>query len=310
MMGDRFRFRCWVNDDFVKFTHSFFDEEHEISECSEENCRYYVYSSMLWDGKIAVPIEDVQRASGLNDEDFVYYCEYLDDKINEFDYVFLDGIMEQCTGRTDRNGKLIYEGDILEGGGCRYVVKWSYYLHGFYCYDNNEACFSLNNLLAKNSVIIGNIHQTKVQTKVLTEDKNMSNKKYELTNETKIVGEHTLHRIKALKNFDNIYAGDLGGWVESEDNLSHECYCWVAGNAMVYGNAKVYGNARIFCDAQVYDNAKIYGNAYVYDNARVHGDAEVYDNASILGNVDVDNAKIYGNASFKDSGVIYGCSIF
>ena len=139
---------------------------------------------------------------------------------------------------------------------------------------------------------------------------NNNNKKYELTNESIKVDEHTLYRIKALKDFDNIHAGDLGGWIESENNLSHECYCWVAGNAMVYGNAKVYGNARIFCDAQVYGNAKIYGHAYVYENARVYGNAEVYDNAFIHGNVDVYNSKIYGNASFKSRGLISGCHIF
>jgi hypothetical protein len=46
------------------------------------------------------------------------------------------------------------------------------------------------------------------------------NDKYELTDETIDVLGNTLHRIKALKNFSDIHKGDLGGFVESEENLS------------------------------------------------------------------------------------------
>ncbi len=48
------------------------------------------------------------------------------------------------------------------------------------------------------------------------------NKKYELTEETLYWEGATLHRIKALHNFRNIKAGDLGGWIEKERNLSQE----------------------------------------------------------------------------------------
>ncbi|WP_375654209.1 hypothetical protein [Bartonella sp. AP19HLJMH] len=71
-------------------------------------------------------------------------------------------------------------------------------------------------------------------------------KKYELTNETIEVGGKTLHRIRALRDFGNVKAGDLGGYIEKEDNLSHDGNCWVSGNAKVYGKAKVCGFAEIF----------------------------------------------------------------
>ena len=64
-------------------------------------------------------------------------------------------------------------------------------------------------------------------------------KKYKLTNETIKIDGITLYRIRAIKSFSNVNEGDLGGWIEKEDNLSQ------IGNAWVYDNAKAYGNARI-----------------------------------------------------------------
>lgn len=37
--------------------------------------------------------------------------------------------------------------------------------------------------------------------------------------------------------------GELGGFIEKEDNLSHDDNAWVYGNAQVSGNAWVSGNA-------------------------------------------------------------------
>ena len=94
-------------------------------------------------------------------------------------------------------------------------------------------------------------------------------KKFELTSEfiTNIFGTK-LFRIKALIEFGNVKAGELGGFVEKEENLNHE------GNAWVYGNAEVYGNARVYGNASVYGNAWVYGNARVCDDARVYGNAD------------------------------------
>lgn len=70
-------------------------------------------------------------------------------------------------------------------------------------------------------------------------------KKYEFTGETKAFNGATLHRIRALKDFGDVEAGDLGGWVASEDNLSQEGNCWIGDDARVYGNAWVAGDAEI-----------------------------------------------------------------
>lgn len=75
-------------------------------------------------------------------------------------------------------------------------------------------------------------------------------KKYEFTGETKNIDGHILYRIRALRNIHcgglRIRAGDLGGWIETEENLSQEGNCWVYGNARVYGNAEVYRTRDIF----------------------------------------------------------------
>lgn len=110
-------------------------------------------------------------------------------------------------------------------------------------------------------------------------------KKYELTDETIEVYGTALHRIKALKDFGNVKKGELGGYVESEHNLSQEGDCWVCGNAKVYDNAEVFGNAWVCGNAEVYDNAKVFGNAEVCGNAdyiTIKGLGSKYRNTTIF----------------------------
>ena len=71
------------------------------------------------------------------------------------------------------------------------------------------------------------------------------NKKYVLTNETIKINDKTLYRIKAIKDFDNVKAGDLGGFIEKEENLSGYGNAWVYDNAKVFGNAEVCGVAEV-----------------------------------------------------------------
>ena len=76
-------------------------------------------------------------------------------------------------------------------------------------------------------------------------------KKYEITNESINFRGVKLFRIRALQDFRDVKAGDLGGYIEKEENLSQYDYCWVYGNARVYGNAMVYGNADAYKDTHV-----------------------------------------------------------
>ena len=103
----------------------------------------------------------------------------------------------------------------------------------------------------------------------------MSNKKYEFTGETKEWRGHILHRIRAIVDIAYVKAGAVGGWIESESNLSENGNAWVYGDAKVCGNARVCGNAWVYGDAKVCGNARVYGDADVYGDAEVCGDAKV-----------------------------------
>ena len=131
--------------------------------------------------------------------------------------------------------------------------------------------------------------------------------KYKLTSETKLHLGRALYRIEAMIDFASVKAGDKGGFVEKEDNLSQSNNAWVYGNAWVSGNARVSGNAQVYGDAQVSGNAWVSGNAQVYGNAHVYGDARVSGNAWVYGNAQVyGDAQVYGNAWVSGNARVYG----
>ena len=94
-------------------------------------------------------------------------------------------------------------------------------------------------------------------------------KKFKLTSEFIVdISGVKLFRIKALIEFGNVKAGDLGGYIEKEENLSHMGNAWVSGNAQVFGDARVFGNAWVSGDAWVSGNAQVSGDK---DYAYAHG---------------------------------------
>jgi len=140
-------------------------------------------------------------------------------------------------------------------------------------------------------------------------------KKYKLTDKTKVVNGHTLCRIQALKDFSDVKKGDLGGWVEKEENLSQYGKCWIHNEACVYDCACVHDDAKISDNAIIYDNARVYNNASVlglarvYNNSRISGDAIVLGYASVSGHAWIScSAFISDNASISGYACVYGFS--
>lgn len=147
------------------------------------------------------------------------------------------------------------------------------------------------------------------------------NKKYELSGETKEAAGKILHRIKALVDIEKygVKAGDLGGFIESENNLSRYGNSWVADDAEVYGdahvsdNALVSGKARVFGAAYVEDDAWVSGNALVYGFSHIYGSAHVYGYATVTDSAMVHNtakiteyAKICGDAEIYSNAQVSG----
>ena len=114
-------------------------------------------------------------------------------------------------------------------------------------------------------------------------------KKFELTTDRIEENGTALYRIKALIDFGDVKASDLGGYVEKEENLSQ------SGNAWVYGNALVCDDAWVSNNAQVYGSARVSGNASVCDDAWVSGNARVSGNAWICSNADYICLKGFGS---------------
>ena len=107
-------------------------------------------------------------------------------------------------------------------------------------------------------------------------------KKYELTNNSKMVLGKKLFQIRALVDFWDVKAGSLGGYIEKEENLSQYYNAWVYYNAQVYGNACVCGNACVYDNARIYGDVLVYGDVWVYGDARICDNARIYDNADLL----------------------------
>lgn len=142
-------------------------------------------------------------------------------------------------------------------------------------------------------------------------------RKYEMTDETKVVMGHTLHRIRALKSFRagteddtiDVDNGDSGGWIEQECNLSQSGTAWVddtscafgnaavADDALVAGYSMVYDRARITGRARVTTSAKVFGNATITDDAYVWGDVRIYDWAYVCHDATVyEDSRVFGHA--------------
>ena len=146
----------------------------------------------------------------------------------------------------------------------------------------------------------------------------MENRKYEMTNITMEFEERTLYRIRALKNFRNVKAGDLGGWVSGKHNLSQEGDCWIydeakcMDNARMYHNSAMYNNA-VMCDfsemhgcsemhnySAMLDNSRMYNCSAMYDNSRMYNDSKMYSNSRMF-----DNSAMYNNAVMLDNSKMF-----
>ncbi len=106
-----------------------------------------------------------------------------------------------------------------------------------------------------------------------------SNTKYEITD---IAHEKYpfLHRIRALRDVGaQVKAGDLGGFVESESNLSFEA----GDEAWIFDDAICAGDGYVDKGSCLRERAVVCDNAYVSYGTEMSGDSRAEDDAYIRG---------------------------
>ncbi|MGX2949527.1 hypothetical protein ACWIUA_01280 [Ursidibacter sp. B-7004-1] len=116
--------------------------------------------------------------------------------------------------------------------------------------------------------------------------------KYCLTDNKIEFDNKILHQIRLLRSLPEaqLEMGELGGFVECEENLSQEGNCWLQKGRYI---------------PKVYDKAKIRDNANVYGQVIVNGNADISENAAIHASknwkiIVTNNAKISGNAFIRN----------
>ena len=107
-----------------------------------------------------------------------------------------------------------------------------------------------------------------------------------------------LYRIQALRDFSDVKKGDLGGFVESEANLSQMGDCWIYDMAQAVEKSIVEG------DACLRDCSKMYGSSLLKDKAQLQGCARMIQYACLEDNAVAIDAEISGFATITGDVVI------
>ena len=104
------------------------------------------------------------------------------------------------------------------------------------------------------------------------------------------------YRIVALRDFGDVKAGDLGGFVEFESNLSHDGDCWIGEHGVVVHRCKVQGNAKI-------DYAELYNGCSIGGDTIISGGYFSGENINILGGC-IKETKVAGENITIKGGII------
>jgi UDP-3-O-[3-hydroxymyristoyl] glucosamine N-acyltransferase len=90
-----------------------------------------------------------------------------------------------------------------------------------------------------------------------------------------------LQRIRAVRSFGTISEGSIGGYIEYDENLSHNDNCWVADNAIAAGESRVRRNALLRDNAYIDDHVVVSDETIIQNNSILRDDVLVYGHAVI-----------------------------
>lgn len=125
--------------------------------------------------------------------------------------------------------------------------------------------------------------------------------KYELTEWFKWYEGEKVYRIRALRAFDEVEVGQLGGYVLGEHNLSHEGNCWIAQYAIATHQSKVTNNAWALDYSVLRDEAQLKDSACIFDNVVLRGNCVIEGAVQMYGHTNVGGRMhLTGNLHFKN----------
>lgn len=127
---------------------------------------------------------------------------------------------------------------------------------------------------------------------------------YDSEDESEMEEEYRLYRIQALRDFGDVKKGDLGGYIQTQKNLSHSGNCWIYDKAIAGDDSKVKNNAKVM------DGAILRGAAVVSKNAVLTNNAKLASSAIVTDNAVVEFTDIYGENVIKDNAVLDGGEIY
>lgn len=142
------------------------------------------------------------------------------------------------------------------------------------------------------------------------EKQNSSDRHFEILKEQSKVNAMgvTLYRIQATIDSYHAKKGEIGGWVESYDNIVGN-NAWVANNAEVCLGATVRGKSIVQDDAKAIKGAKVGGWSSLENNALLIGSA-MFGRSIVGGNAIISNgATVFFNAYVGGQAKIRGANI-
>lgn len=149
---------------------------------------------------------------------------------------------------------------------------------------------------------------------MMQEGKSMKQKKYEITDIIHPLYPW-LHQIRALTSVnERVKVGDLGGYVQSEENLCQDGGCWIYNRAVCCEDAMVRGEARICDDVMVRGSALVTGNARMFEWACAEGNCcirsgEIGGNARVAGEAVVSESVDGYSPLIGGTSMVYGTVI-
>lgn len=105
-----------------------------------------------------------------------------------------------------------------------------------------------------------------------------------------------LRQIIALVDFNDVKAGDAGGWIDDESVLAHTGDCWIYDeNTLAFAGCIISGNARITQPCLLRDNVSLGDNVWI-DHAELSHGARISDNVTIQSSTVCGDCHLFGDA--------------